>query len=151
ARDQDLRPAGGVAELDLPASKRGRPEGRARRVRHRPAKRVRPEESVMAGIDYAERIPNNVNLIENRRLQRALEEWQPKFLEWWRDMGPHGFQANAGTLRHGVSVESRGWAQFGCVTMTAYRCWFFLPEPSPDPRVALAVHSSEPVWQAGAG
>jgi len=30
-------------------------------------------------IDYLERIPNNVNLTENRRLQRALEDWQPKF------------------------------------------------------------------------
>ena len=42
----------------------------------------------MPGIDYTERIPNNVNLAENRRLQRALEEWQPKFLEWWTEMGP---------------------------------------------------------------
>ena len=31
----------------------------------------------MAGIDYTERIPNNVSLHENRRLQRALEDWQP--------------------------------------------------------------------------
>ena len=44
-------------------------------------------------IDYLERIPNNVSLADNRRLQRALEDWQPKFLEWWRDMGPEGFQA----------------------------------------------------------
>ena len=36
----------------------------------------------MASIDYTEGIPNNVNLGEDRRLQRALEEWQPKFLEW---------------------------------------------------------------------
>ena len=36
----------------------------------------------MASIDYNERIPNNVDLAENRRLLRALEEWQPKFLEW---------------------------------------------------------------------
>ena len=35
----------------------------------------------MAGIDYLERIPNNVDLSENRRLQRALEEWQPRFLD----------------------------------------------------------------------
>ena len=42
----------------------------------------------MAGIDYIERIPNNVNLAENRRLQRALEDWQPRFLEWWTEMGP---------------------------------------------------------------
>ena len=32
-------------------------------------------------IDYLERIPNNVSLADNRRLQRALEEWQPKFLD----------------------------------------------------------------------
>ena len=43
-------------------------------------------------IDYIERIPNNVNLSSNKRLQRALEHWQPKYLQWWRDMGPQGFQ-----------------------------------------------------------
>ena len=53
----------------------------------------------MAGIDYIERIPNNVSLAENRRLLRALEDWQPKFLEWWRDMGPDGFQAKDGSNR----------------------------------------------------
>ena len=47
----------------------------------------------MAGIDYIERIPNNVSLAENRRLLRALEDWQTKVLEWWRDMGTVGFQA----------------------------------------------------------
>ena len=39
-------------------------------------------------IDYQERIPNNVDLGNDRRLQRALEHWQPKFLDWWRDLGP---------------------------------------------------------------
>ena len=34
-----------------------------------------------------EKIPNNVNLSEDKRLQRALERWQPSFLEWWQDMG----------------------------------------------------------------
>ncbi len=34
-------------------------------------------------INYSERIPNNVNLSENRTLQRALEHWQPAFFEWW--------------------------------------------------------------------
>ena len=47
----------------------------------------------MAGIDYLERIPNNVDLAGNRRLQRAREDWQPKFLEWWKDLGPEGVQA----------------------------------------------------------
>ena len=36
----------------------------------------------MAAVDYLEQIPNNVNLKEDRRLLRALEEWQPKFLDW---------------------------------------------------------------------
>ena len=35
-------------------------------------------------IDYSERIPNNVNLSTDRRLQRALERWQPSFLDWWQ-------------------------------------------------------------------
>ena len=42
----------------------------------------------LSKIDYSERIPNNVNLAEDRRLQRALEGWQPKFLDWWRTLGP---------------------------------------------------------------
>ena len=40
----------------------------------------------------AEKIPNNVNLSDNKRLQRALEHWQPKYIQWWREMGPQGFQ-----------------------------------------------------------
>ena len=31
-------------------------------------------------IDYDSKIPNNVALADDRRLQRALEGWQPKFL-----------------------------------------------------------------------
>ena len=42
----------------------------------------------LSKIDYSERIPNNVNLADDRRLQRALEGWQPKFLDWWKTLGP---------------------------------------------------------------
>ena len=45
-------------------------------------------------IDYSEKIPNNVNLAGDRRLQRALENWQPRFADWWLEMGPVGFQDN---------------------------------------------------------
>ena len=41
-----------------------------------------------AEADYSEKIPNNVGLHEDRRLQRALESWQPNFLSWWDAMGP---------------------------------------------------------------
>ena len=44
----------------------------------------------MSTIDYSEKIPNNVNLAEDRTLQRALEQWQPNYLQWWGDMGPDG-------------------------------------------------------------
>ena len=58
-------------------------------------------------VDYSERIPNNVGLAENRRLLRALEEWQPRFLDWWQEMGPLGFQTKDVYLRTAISVIQR--------------------------------------------
>jgi len=101
----------------------------------------------MADIDYLERIPNNVNLAGNRRLQRALEEWQPKFLEWWRDMGPDGFQATDAYLRTAISVDAQGWAKFGYLKMPDYRWGIFLAEPDPDRRINFGDHQGEPAWQ----
>ena len=98
-------------------------------------------------IDYKERIPNNVNLSENRRLQRALEEWQPKFLDWWREMGPDGFQAKDVYLRTAVSVEAGGWAHFHYVRMPDYRWGIFL-EPAKEGRlIGFGDHMGDPVWQ----
>ena len=45
----------------------------------------------MSNIDLQALIPNNVGLGENRQLQRALEHWQPAFLNWWEEMGPSDF------------------------------------------------------------
>ena len=55
-------------------------------------------------IDYQERIPNNVELAENKTLQRALEHWQPRFLDWWKQMGPSDFLAAEIYLRTATSV-----------------------------------------------
>src|SRR5215468_8353753 len=101
----------------------------------------------MPGIDYSERIPNNVNLTENRRLQRALEEWQPKFLEWWHDMGPVGFQGNEVYLRTAVSVDAQGWAHFDWVRMPEYRWGIFLAEPEPGRAIGFGDHKGVPAWQ----
>src|SRR5215813_776341 len=101
----------------------------------------------MAGIDYLERIPNNVDLADNRRLQRALEEWQPKFLEWWKDMGPDGFQARDVYLRTAISVDAKGWAQFGFVRMPEYRWGIFLAEPEAGRTIAFGDHRGDPAWQ----
>src|SRR5215472_3064230 len=101
----------------------------------------------MAGIDYSERIPNNVSLADNRRLQRALEEWHPKFLDWWMQMGPDGFQAKDVYLRTAVSVDAQGWAQFYYVRMPEYRWGLFLAEPEPGRTIGFGDHMGAPAWQ----
>ena len=65
----------------------------------------------MSGINYSEKIPNNVNLTNDRTLQRALEHWQPKFLDWWRGMGPTDFQSADVYLRTGCRWN-RCWAPY---------------------------------------
>ena len=101
----------------------------------------------MTGVDYLERIPNNVNLRDNRRLLRALEDWQPKFLQWWLDLGPEGFQATRAYLRTAVSVDKDGWAQFDYVKMPDYRWGIFLAEPEPDRRlIGFGDHRGQPAW-----
>ncbi|GLW66663.1 benzoyl-CoA oxygenase subunit B [Actinomadura rubrobrunea] len=98
------------------------------------------------GIDYTERIPNNVDLSSDRRLQRALESWQPKFLQWWSEMGP-ALPTKDVYLRTAVSVGREGWAQFGHVALPEYRWGIFLSERDPDRRIAFGEHKGEPVWQ----
>jgi len=98
-------------------------------------------------IDYASRIPNNVNLSDNRRLQRALEEWQPKFLDWWGDMGPAGFQAREVYLRTATSVDAQGWATFGYVKMPDYRWGIFLADQEAERKVNFGDHKGSAAWQ----
>ncbi|PPR28515.1 MAG: Benzoyl-CoA oxygenase component B, partial [Alphaproteobacteria bacterium MarineAlpha10_Bin1] len=98
-------------------------------------------------IDYNERIPNNVDLGENRRLQRALEAWQPGYLEWWNEMGPSGFMDVDVYLRTAISVDKDGWANFGHVKMPDYRWGIFLAEPEADRRIAFGAHKGEAAWQ----
>ncbi len=98
-------------------------------------------------VNYSERIPNNVNLAEDRRLQRALENWQPGFLQWWNEMGPESFQASDVYLRTATSVDAKGWATFGYLKMPDYRWGIFLAAPEPDRRIAFGEHKGEPVWR----
>jgi benzoyl-CoA 2,3-dioxygenase component B len=98
-------------------------------------------------IDYAERIPNNVELGSNRTLQRALEQWQPAFLNWWKEMGPTDFNAADVYLRTAISVDSKGWANYGHVRMPDYRWGIFLAEPEHDRRVGFGDDLGEPAWQ----
>ena len=96
--------------------------------------------------DYTGKIPNNVHLHEDRRLQRALESWQPNFMHWWDAMGPT-LPTEDVYLRTAVNVGRQGWAHFGHVAMRDYRWGIFLAERDPGRRIAFGEHKGEPAWQ----
>jgi len=98
-------------------------------------------------INYSEKIPNNVNLADDRALQRALERWQPEFRDWWRDMGPDGSANYDVYLRTAVSVEPQGWAQFDYVRMPDYRWGIFLNPVPAGATIGFGEHKGQPVWQ----
>ena len=94
-----------------------------------------------------ERIPNNVNLSNDKRLMRALEHWLPNYMQWWSDMGPEGFQADDVYLRTAVSVEAGGWAHFDYVKMPDYRWGILLAPKEEDRKIPFGRHFGEPAWQ----
>jgi len=96
--------------------------------------------------DYAEKIPNNVGLAQDRRLQRALESWQPNFLSWWESMGP-ALPTKDVYLRTAIDVRGDGWATFGHVPMLDYRWGIFLADRAPGRQIAFGAHKGEPAWQ----
>ncbi len=98
-------------------------------------------------VDYSTQIPNNVGLAGDRTVLRALEGWHKNYLNWWREMGPEGFQDALVYLRTAVSVDPQGWAKFGYVKMPDYR-WGILLAPQEEGRkVNFGQHLGEPAWQ----
>lgn len=94
-----------------------------------------------------DRIPNNVNLSDDLRLQRALEKWLPSYLDWWREMGPDGFQEKDVYLRTAISVEPSGWAHFDYVKMPEYRWGIFLTPPAAEAKIGFGDNYSRPVYR----
>ncbi len=101
-------------------------------------------------IDYSEKIPNNVDLATDRRLQRALEGWQPKFIDWWKQLGP-AVPTHDVYLRTAISVGRDGWAHYDHVPMEDYRWGIFLAERDPERRIAFGQHKGELAWQTVPG
>jgi benzoyl-CoA 2,3-dioxygenase component B len=101
-------------------------------------------------IDYSQTIPNNVDLATDRRLQRALESWQPKFIDWWTQLGP-SVPTHDVYLRTAIAVGRDGWAHYDYVPMVDYRWGIFLAERDPQRRIAFGKHKGEPAWQAVPG
>jgi benzoyl-CoA 2,3-dioxygenase component B len=98
-------------------------------------------------VNYTDKIPNNVDLGRDRVLQRALEHWQPAYLNWWRDTGPTESHSYDVYLRTATSVEPDGWAQFGYVRMPEYRWGIFLQPRDERREVNFGIHKGDPAWQ----
>ncbi|MBV8902016.1 MAG: benzoyl-CoA 2,3-epoxidase subunit BoxB, partial [Acidobacteriia bacterium] len=98
-------------------------------------------------IDYSERIPNNVDLANDRALQRALERWQPAFLNWWNETGPANTANLQVYLRTAISVDRDGWANFGYVRMPEYRWGIFLTPQDENRKIHFGDHKETPTWQ----
>ncbi|MEK7486800.1 MAG: benzoyl-CoA 2,3-epoxidase subunit BoxB [Planctomycetota bacterium] len=94
-----------------------------------------------------DKIPNNVNLSEDKRLQRALEKWLPNFLDWWTTMGPDGFQEKEIYLRTAVGVDQEGWAQFEHVKMPDYRWGIFLTPKEVNTCIGFGDHEGTPAYE----
>ncbi|MSQ54266.1 MAG: benzoyl-CoA 2,3-epoxidase subunit BoxB [Betaproteobacteria bacterium] len=101
----------------------------------------------MSSIDYEQKIPNNVHLATDRTLQRALEHWQPHFLNWWNELGPSDFEQSQVYLRTATSVDADGWAQYGAVKMPDYRWGIFLADAVPDRKIGFGDAMGQPAWQ----
>jgi benzoyl-CoA 2,3-dioxygenase component B len=98
-------------------------------------------------IDYQSAIPNNVDLSTDRGLQRALEHWQPAFLDWWKELGPTKYQGHEVYLRTATSTDAKGWATFGHVKMPEYRWGIFLADRQEGRTIGFGDHRGKPVWQ----
>jgi benzoyl-CoA 2,3-dioxygenase component B len=156
-----LRPPLGLAELDFHPPQRRRRRRRAEGLRQRQQGQVRleprliptqkktpdPNQESTMSIDYSQKIPNNVHLNDNKTLQRALEHWQPEFINWWQDMGPDGSQNFDVYLRTAVSVDPSGWAHFDHVKMPDYRWGIFLNPAEEGRKVNFGAHKGEAAWQ----
>ncbi|MGH9095039.1 MAG: benzoyl-CoA 2,3-epoxidase subunit BoxB, partial [Acidimicrobiales bacterium] len=100
----------------------------------------------MSTVDLNDKIPNNVGLAGDRRLQRALEHWQPHFLDWWKQLGPVAHQDHDVYLRTATSVGREGWANFDYVKMPEYRWGIFLADPEPGRTVGFGDRCGDPLW-----
>jgi benzoyl-CoA 2,3-dioxygenase component B len=101
----------------------------------------------VSSINYNDKIPNNVNLSEDKTLQRALEHWQPNYLQWWNDMGPNGSNQMDVYLRTAVSTTPEGWAHFDHVKMPDYRWGIFLAQAENDRKINFGEEKGRAAWQ----
>src|SRR6201988_2892421 len=101
----------------------------------------------VGAVDYTTKIPNNVNLADDQRVLKALEQWHPGYIDWWMSRGPEGFQASEVYLRTAVSIDPKGWAKFDYVKMPEYRWGILLAPRQEDRQGNFGTHKGEKAWQ----
>ncbi len=101
----------------------------------------------LINVSYDTQIPNNVGLSSDRRVLKALEKWHPGYINWWKGLGPNGFQESMVYLRTAISVDPKGWAKFDFVKMPEYRWGILLAPQVEDRRIPCGEHLGEPAWQ----
>ena len=105
------------------------------------------DNNIVVEVNYDELIPNNVDLANDAQLKKALESWQPEYIDWWNNAGPDQTKDFDVYLRTAVGVDPKGWAQFGYVKMPEYR-WGILLAPKEEGRtIPFGKHKGEPAWQ----
>jgi benzoyl-CoA 2,3-dioxygenase component B len=102
-------------------------------------------------VDLNCRIPNNVGLADDPKVRRALERWQPKYLDWWHEMGPTDFETNDVWLRTATSVDPGGWANYDYVKMPDYRWGIFLTPREQQALIHVGDDTGKPVWDSVPG
>ena len=100
-----------------------------------------------SAVDYSGLIPNNIDLNSDARVRKALETWHPGYIDWWKQMGPDGFQSNPVYLRTAIGVDPDGWAKFGYVRMPEYKWGILLAPPVEGRTIPFGAHKGEPAWQ----
>ena len=101
----------------------------------------------MSNIDLLDKIPNNVDLKSDRKLKRALERWQPDFIDWWQESGPSEYQDKQIYLRTAIDVDAEGWAKFGYTSMPDYRWGIFLTPEIPGRVIPFGDQAGQPVYR----
>jgi len=98
-------------------------------------------------VDLNAKIPNNVGLADDPKVRRALEHWQPKYLDWWREMGPSDFAQSDVYLRTAISVDPGGWAHYDYVKMPEYRWGIFLTPRQQAALIHVGDETGKPAWE----
>ena len=102
--------------------------------------------SAAGAVDYTTKIPNNVNLADDSRVLKALEQWHPGYIDWWMTMGPEGFQTSDVYLRTAISIDPKG-CKFDYVKMPEYRWGILLAPQDGERQVNFGAHKGEKAWQ----